>query len=222
METLDDIAVRHGTDKSSLKHDFAQVYEPFVAAWREKPIHMLEIGVLNGASLRTWHEYFPFARIWAIDVREEGRQHEQERVRIHIGHQKDPALLDTVLAESGPLDFVVDDGSHRGEDQQGSLLHLWPKLKPGGVYIMEDVHTSYREKWGMRYREPHTTMEFLKGVTDDINHRWHKQPMTLPDVRSIHFYFETCVICKRVDVGSPRGPRISEGATRYQRPGPER
>lgn len=202
VESLDDIALRHGTDKASRQHDFAEIYDSFLVGWRERELSMLEVGVLNGGSLRMWYDYFPHARIHAIDIRHEAREHERDRVKIFVGDQKDPDLLDEVLANSGPLDLVVDDGSHRAEDQQGTLHHLWPHLKPGGIYIMEDTHTSYREGWGMTYREPHTTMEFLKRVADDIHQRWHHEPVSLTDVRSLHFYFETCVICKRVDVGS--------------------
>jgi len=209
VKSLDDLALRHGTDKSSEKHDFAQIYEPYIERWREEPVTMLEIGVLNGGSLRTWVEYFPQGRIFAIDINKAALAHQTDRAKIFIGDQKDPELLDGLLAESGPLDLIVDDGSHRAEEQLGTLHHLWPHLTPGGVYIMEDIHTSYREKWGMRYREPHTTMEFLKGLADDIQHRWHRQPMGLPDVLSLHFYFETCVITKRLDTGSGRGARAS-------------
>jgi cephalosporin hydroxylase len=199
----------HGTDKSSSNHDFAQIYEPYLAYQRHEPIALLEIGVLDGGSLRTWTDYFTRGRIFAIDIQPAALDHATDRARIFVGDQKDTQLLDRVVTETGPLDIIIDDGSHRAKDQLGSLRYLWPWLSSGGLYIMEDTHTSYLKRWGMEYREPHTTMEFLKGVADDIHARWHQHPVALPDVLSLHFYFETCIIRKRIDVGSNHGPRAA-------------
>ena len=195
-ESMDALALRHGTDKGSQRHDFARVYDGFLSEWRDRPVRVLELGVYEGASLRMWRDYFPQGEIHGVDIKRQAVEHAGERIHVHVGDQKDPELLDRILAQSGPLDLVVDDGSHRYPEQRGSLMHLWPHVKAGGVYVMEDIHTSYLERWGMGYRAEESTVELLKDIIDDIHILAHKQEPVLGSVRSMHFYFETCVICK--------------------------
>jgi hypothetical protein len=73
--SLDELAVRHGTDKSSRRHGFAEIYETYVRPLRDEPIAMLEIGVWKGASLRMWADYFPNGRIHGLDHRPEAAEH---------------------------------------------------------------------------------------------------------------------------------------------------
>lgn len=196
--TMDTLALKHGTDKGSQRHDFARVYDSFLAAKRFQPVKVLELGVHQGASLRMWRDYFPEGQIWGVDIKPAAAAHaEPPRVKVSIGDQKDPELLDAILEECGPLDLVVDDGSHRQPEQLGSLLHLWPYIKPGGCYIVEDVHTSYFESYKMGYRQAGSTMEVLKDAVDDIHAHIHKEQIVLGDVAAMHFYYETCVIEKR-------------------------
>src|SRR5689334_251035 len=156
-ETLQELAVQHGSDKARGGKNFCAIYESYVNPLRGEPLTVLEIGVLDGASLRMWRDYFPRARVFGIDVTPSAKQHEAERIHIMIGDQGDTGFLDRVLETTGPPDFVLDDGSHLREHQIGSLVHLWPRLRRRGLYIVEDVHTSYLEKYGMAWREPGTT-----------------------------------------------------------------
>jgi hypothetical protein len=196
-ETLDELALKHGADKSSEQHGFTAVYERFLEPLRELPITMLEIGVFEGASVRMWRDYFPHARIYAIDFDASACRHSDARITVLVGNQMDPEFLDTVAATSGPLDFVVDDGGHRPEQQLTSLFHLWEHLKLGGVYAIEDVHTSYLGRWSPGWRQPGTAIEVLKDLVDDVNSYWHQRGARLPDVESVQFYPELCVISKR-------------------------
>lgn len=195
--SLDEIARRHGTDKSTQRHSFTPIYETFVAHLRDRPVTVLEIGVLRGASLRMWRDYFADGTIYALDIKEEAKQHAEERIHIHIGDQKKPDVLDRILAQSGPLDLIVDDGGHRAEQQLGSLFHLWEHLKPGGVYMIEDIHTSYLARWKMGYRAPWSTVEFLKTLVDDLHSSTHGRPPSLPDLQSVHFQPELCILTKK-------------------------
>jgi hypothetical protein len=196
-ETLDELALKHGADKSSEQHGFTAVYERFLEPLRELPITMLEIGVFEGASLRMWRDYFPHARIYAIDFAESARQHSDSRITVFVGNQMDRAFLDTVVAASGPLDFIVDDGGHRPEQQVTSFFHLWEYLKLGAVYAIEDVHTSYLGRWSPGWRQPGTTIEVLKDLVDDVNSYWHQRGARLSDIESVQFYPELCLISKR-------------------------
>ena len=196
MRTLDEIACRHGADKSSEQHGFTAVYERLFEPRRDEDLTLLEIGVFEGASLRMWREYFPAARIFAIDFWDAYLEHAPAGTTVLVGNQTDGELPRPVLEATGPLDVVVDDGGHRPEQQLTTLFHLWPHLRPGGVYAIEDVHTSYLGRWSPGYREPGTTIEVLKEVVDDVNWYWHQRGLTLDEVESVQFYPELCVLTK--------------------------
>jgi cephalosporin hydroxylase len=199
VTSLTDLAVLHGTNKakrSSKRPPLTETYEPYLQARRDEPLRIVEFGIENGGSLRMWRDYFPRAQIVGVDIVKNKAQWASERIEVVIGDQKDPKVLARVV-EGGALDVVIDDGSHRAEDQQLTLLQVWPHLAPSGIYIVEDVHTSYREKYDMAWRQPGTTVEFLKGVLDDVHQKVHKQPVTLDDLDYMHMYFTTCVLKRR-------------------------
>jgi 8-demethyl-8-alpha-L-rhamnosyltetracenomycin-C 2'-O-methyltransferase len=146
--------------------------------------------------MRMREEFFRSGRFFGVDIKKAALEQASSRTQVFLGDQKDPELLSRVVQAAGPLDIVIDDGSHRGPDQPATLLYLWPRLKPAGWYVMEDTLTSYLERWGMRYRQMGTTMEFLKNIMDDLHVKWHKQTPTLADVAALHFYPDTCLIRK--------------------------
>ena len=193
---LYDIGARHGTDKAG-QREILRVYEEYFEPLRVTELVLVEIGVLGGASLRMWREYFPRAQIFGIDVDPEAEAHADDRITVLIGSQSDTRFLDTVLERTGRPDIVLDDGSHLARDQITTLLHLWRHVKPGGFYLVEDLHTSYMREYNMRWREPGTTMEFLKDVADDVNRAWHDRPVIFRDVYSLGFFQELCVLRKR-------------------------
>jgi hypothetical protein len=198
--TLDELGLWYGADKSSAGHSFAWIYERYVAEWRKRRVTLLEIGVWRGASLRMWRDYFPRGRIFGIDVDPGAAAHAGDRIEVFIGDQTDPELLRRLVARTGPLDVVVDDGGHRVEQQMPSLAFLWPHLKPGGIYIIEDTHTSYLESYGMGWRRPGSTISELTGCVDDLHRDWHEESATYPDIDFVHFYSGACVLGKRAAV----------------------
>lgn len=122
-----------GTDKE-LRHRYADVYEELLSQFREEPITLVEIGVQGGWSMRAWRDYFEFADLIGIDNRlqfdgvPEGWSF---RLADATSHE---SLLDALVAES--IDVVIDDGSHRVEDQIATaetLMHL------ADLYIIEDI-----------------------------------------------------------------------------------
>jgi predicted O-methyltransferase YrrM len=193
--SLDQLALRHGTDKGILSHGFTPIYDRLLQDWRRRPVTILELGVFEGASVRMWRDYFSAGRIVGVDNDPTATDHVEDRIKIYIGDQANPSFLERVAAAEGPFDLVVDDGGHRATQQKVSLRSLWPHLKPGGIYVIEDIHTSYlQDIYGMGWREPETTVEFLKYVVDDIHEGHHKQAVTLPGIESMHFYPELCVM----------------------------
>ena len=141
-ENLDIIGLRHGTDKASSANDFLTFYASYFEPMRERPVKVLEIGVLDGASLRTWRDYFPNGSVIGVDINPIALEHASERISIEIADQSSERDLRRV-ASLGPYDIVLDDGSHFWKDQILTFQILAPAVRPGGFYILEDLDTSY-------------------------------------------------------------------------------
>ncbi len=154
--SLDALAVRYRTDKSHKVHNFAQFYDRHFAKLREKPLTLLEIGVGRGASIRMWRRYFTNAKLFAVES-ETRRGRWFLGAKVMVGRQEDREFLKQVAEHTGPLDILIDDGSHRVDDQQITLGAAFPFLKPGGYYILEDIHTSL----------PGQTIDF--GLDEDLS-----------------------------------------------------
>jgi cephalosporin hydroxylase len=195
--TLDQLGLLHGADKSSAGHDFTRIYEHYVGNWRHRPVTVLEIGVWRGASVRMWRDYFPQGRVFGIDIDPQAAAQTGERIEIFIGDQADTDLLSRVVKRAGALDVVVDDGSHRVEQQLPTLRFLWPHVKPGGIYVVEDTHTSYLTSYGMGRGMPSSTIAALTAHVDDLHGEWHQEGVACNDLDFVHFYAGTCVLGKR-------------------------
>jgi hypothetical protein len=198
-ETLTQIGARHDTNKTKRSRNrgaVTEIYEPYLAPRRDEELRVVEFGVRTGGSLRMWRDYFPRAQVIGVDIAPGAAEHAGDRIEVLVGDQKDPVLLDEIAAR-GPLDVVIDDGGHRAQDQQEPLLRLWPHLAPDGLYIVEDIHTSYKERYDMGLRRPGTTVELLKGLVDDVHQSQHGESATLAGLEFVHFYFTTCVLKRR-------------------------
>lgn len=139
--TLDEIAIKYGTDKSSLTHNYTPFYEKNLP---NSPKKFLEIGVLNGASIKMWLEYFPETEVHGLDLFTENEPTElikwaeekgySHRLFLHQGNQCDFVLLDKLRHEN--FDIIIDDGSHNSRDQMMTFYGLFN----GGQYYIEDTH----------------------------------------------------------------------------------
>lgn len=128
------------TDKIS--HGFLQVYDPLFMSL-DSISNVLEIGVYNGDSLRLLQNYFPNSNIYGLDLSLPKDHHYNDRFKVLIGNQEDrDDLKHTLNSIDGDLDLIIDDGGHTMKQQQISFGYLFKHLKKGGVYILEDLHTS--------------------------------------------------------------------------------
>jgi hypothetical protein len=139
---LDLIGALAGTDKSSLGNRYLQSYEILLSDLRDEEFTLCEIGVFNGASLRMWKSYFSKATILGIDVSAKCKVHEEDRIVVEIGSQADAQFLDDIMGRYDPL-VVIDDGSHLADHIQFSFETIFPKLRPGGIYIVEDLYMHF-------------------------------------------------------------------------------
>lgn len=137
--SLDLIGISEGTDKHSLQHDYLRHYERMFEPFRDAEIDIIEIGVAQGASLRTWRRFFSRARIVGIDIHPDCRRHADESrgVIVEIGSQDDPGFLMRLCQLYRPS-IIIDDGSHLANHIQFSFERLFPALLPGGCYVFED------------------------------------------------------------------------------------
>jgi hypothetical protein len=194
--TLDQIAQRHGTDKSSLLNALTEKYEMYLAPRRAEPLVLLEIGIYEGASIRTWHEYFPHATIVGVDVVAAPADlcDLAPRVTTFRADQSDAEQLRAIaerLRAAGGLDIVIDDGSHLCSHQIASYKALYPFLNPGGIYFAEDVTTSYREDpYGGGLGRPDTFIRFAQDLVPFIPMSMGCVPARHPweaDLDFVHF-----------------------------------
>ncbi len=208
-ETAIDLAVRHGTDKWG-SHWYARHYDTHFARLRHLPIRLLEIGVggdedpkAGGASLRMWRDYFPSGQIFGIDIWDK-RPHDEARITTFQGGQDDRGFLRRVCEAAGPFNIVIDDGSHHNRHVLASFEALFPQVKPGGLYAIEDAQTSYWRPFGGGSRNvtnPKTTLGFAKGLVESLNFRELDRPGYRPslydrNVVGLHFYHNLVVIDK--------------------------
>ena len=155
---------------------YCHYYDRHLNHLRAKPVKVLEIGVKDGDSLKMWKDYFPQGEICGLEYNPEPlKDFAEDRVRVYIGDQTDTSLLEKIAEEVGPFDLIIDDASHVVEHQQISFEYLFKNsLKPGGLYIVEDLGTSYWKAWGGGLKKPTNTIEYLKSLIDNINFRFYK------------------------------------------------
>jgi len=103
------------------------------------------------------------------------------------GSQDDEAVLNNVNSSQGYFDVIVDDGGHSMKQQITSLVHLFPKVRPGGVYVIEDLQTSYFHGADSGYLVKTTTIEFIKQLIDDVQ---VDSPKKLTQIGPTMFSFE--------------------------------
>ena len=142
---LRDFFVNHKEGPGIWKWEhYFDVYDRHFHRFRGQQINILEIGIYSGGSLDMWRHYFgPKAHIYGVDIEPACRIYESDAVTVFIGDQGDRQFWDMFRRNVPYLDIVVDDGSHHPDDQIVSAEELLPFLRPGGVYLCEDVHGAF-------------------------------------------------------------------------------
>ncbi|SCG58567.1 class I SAM-dependent methyltransferase [Micromonospora halophytica] len=178
QDDLGKLSVAYGSDKWASFHWYTGHYEEQFARYRDQPVRLLEIGIggfdgqLGGASLKMWKKYFHRGLIYGLDLFDKSALN-QGRLTALTGDQSDPAALTAIAEEHGPFDIVIDDGSHENEHVRTSFDALFPYVRPGGLYVIEDMQTSYIPRCGGTagpVAGPDTTVGLLKRLLDDIHH----------------------------------------------------
>lgn len=169
------VALRHHTDKSHF-HNYTPTYHRLLAGKQVKKV--LEIGLgwgglmhndyQHAGSLLMWRDYFPEAEIYGLDIRPDALRNEH---RIH-SFLCDQSSLDSLFRAAnevgGNFDLIVDDGSHVPTHQVSTATVFVPLLAPGGIYVIEDVHTEYFQKGNDHVHVPAGEITELEYVRQNL------------------------------------------------------
>lgn len=202
MNPLEHFFYRESHRMMSKWSHYLEVYHTYFQKYCGRPVTVLEIGVFGGGSLQMWKKYFgPESRIVGIDIMEECRQYEEEQIQIYIGSQEDRNFLREIAAKLGVIDIVIDDGGHSMNQQIVTFEELFPKLAEGGVYVCEDMHTSYWPSFGGG--AGNSFVDYSHRFVDSLNARYSVSDRLNADeltrsLHGIHYYDSMIVLEKRV------------------------
>lgn len=194
--TLDELATKHKCDKGSIGHNYTEYYAEIFESIKSNSLNFLEIGTWNGTSVNVWRNYFPNAKIHSWDINEEWVSRLKglgmPKVFAKQVDQSNKQQLEDASKLDGPFDVVIDDGSHIGTHQILTFETLWPHVKPGGYYIVEDLNCSYNAKWaGTSITD--NFIVYAKNIIDELNFHGRRQEGTSEKTAG------WCNVSKRVD-----------------------
>lgn len=204
MDDLDTIMIRHGSDKATehtrtyaKPHGYtvhmAKYFEPI----RHSPIKFLEVGIGGGESVRAWLDYFENGQIYGIDfVRDTnifnmpGKPY--SRYTFSHGDQTDKTMWACFIANhGGDWDVVLDDGGHFNDQTIITFEAMWPQVKKGGLYIIEDLGVASSP--GSVFLRPSHPNHM-----DWIRDRMHEMNNGANDIAELHFTKELAIFRKHV------------------------
>jgi|GEM_PF-489752 len=175
-----------------------------------KPLRLLEIGTQNGGSLEIWKKYLPpGSEIHGMDIDPKCQEIDfSDNIHFHLGSAADSAFIKSRFAGIS-FDIIIDDGSHLCNEVISTFLDLFKKINPGGIYVIEDLHTSYWENFGGGLRHKNSSIEFFKQFIDTIHadyipgkqfsNEGHFAPflaLCRQEIASISFFDSVCAIGK--------------------------
>lgn len=159
--SLEELMYRYGTDQSKDDHKYTDVFAMLFDHIRWDVRNVTEIGVAFGRGLKAWHDYFTSATIHGLDIFEEGArwvmQVQQKlscfrRAHIYMADSANEASVARLGLELGSMDVIIDDGDHQLGTQQRTLEVMWPLLRPGGLYVIEDVESQGSGQYDILHR----------------------------------------------------------------------
>ena len=156
-------------------HKYHLVYEKFFLKIKNDKLKILEIGVSDGASLRSWSDYFKKSEIIGFDIKNinfEKKKFFKKNIHVYKGSQTDTKFLNFLINKYKKFDIIIDDGSHKPPDVIKSFKILFDSLSVNGLYFVEDTQTSYNHYFGgnafdLKYANTH--VNFFKNLTDSLN-----------------------------------------------------
>lgn len=188
---------------------YFDIYDRHFAAYRNRSPNVLEFGVSHGGSLQMWKHYFgPGATITGVDIDERCAAFTEDDIDVVIGNQEDRTFLYHLADSVGEVDVLIEDGGHTMAQQIATFEVLWPLIRPGGVFLIEDLHTSYWSSYGGGYKRSGTFIEYAKDLIDQQN-AWHSRDhgtLRVDDytrsIRGMHVY-DSIIVFDKASVDAP-------------------
>ncbi len=175
---------------------YFEIYHRHLSKFVGRKVDVLEIGIYSGGSLEMWRNYFgEKCHIYGVDIQGACKTYENDHVSVFIGDQADKAFWSTFRKSVPGIDVLIDDGGHTPEQQQITLEEMLRHLRPGGVYICEDVHGVFNR-----------FAAYATGLVSELNSiafapgsvYQSKATQYQSAIHSIHFYPYLVVIEKRL------------------------
>jgi SAM-dependent methyltransferase len=186
------------TDKGLSGHYYTELYDIFFLPLKNKAAKILEIGIASGDSLKMWRDYFPRATIYGIDIVPK-TELDSDRIKTFVADQANRSQLESFVGKSGGhFDIIIDDGGHHMNHQQISLGFLFKYVKPGGYYIIEDLHMSLPRFWkgyGVLPDESNSTLNMIFKLIREM--RLESFHMPRPEERYLTRNIEFCNLFMR-------------------------
>lgn len=148
LGNLEELGVKYNTDKAGMYkrrgnfvkgHDYLRHYELFLSPLKDDEFTLVELGCYTGASLKMWKEYFPKAKIVGVDLNEKLVSLEEDRISFLCSDATAEDLPQKLSRYDQNIMCILDDCSHAWGDQRRTFEMLFPLLKSGGFYIIEDL-----------------------------------------------------------------------------------
>ncbi len=192
-------------------HIYDKAFAPFISY--NKPVTALEIGVENGGFLQIMSDYLPKgSQIIGLDIDERcANLHFDNNIKLFIGDATDKKIIEKYFSNM-KFDIIIDDASHINSDVIKTFKELFPKLNYGGVYIVEDTHTSYWDWYpeiGGGFKKEGSMIEYFKSLIDSLHFLYIKDfPSSLSadkinelknynqEIASITFYDSVVIVEK--------------------------
>jgi cephalosporin hydroxylase len=154
---------------------YFDIYHSHFEKFYKKNSKIIEFGVFKGGSLDMWKDYFgDDSKIIGIDINPDCEKFNHENCEIYIGDQEDRHFLKKLMNDVGSIDVVIEDGGHEMNQQINTFEEVFPYVVNGGIFLIEDLHTSYWEEYGGGYKKDGTFIEYAKDLVDSINSRNYK------------------------------------------------
>lgn len=181
---------------------YFEIYDKYFKKFRNTDVVMCEIGICKGGSMQMWQDYFgKNATIIGIDVNDECRKYKKENIHIEIGSQDDRNFWNYFKKKYPRIDILLEDGGHTMEQQIITYESMFTHISDGGIYLCEDCHTSYWEKYQGGYKKDGTFIEYSKNWIDAINANYIEGYEMNPGYNKGHIaglhYYDSMVIIEK-------------------------
>jgi len=139
-----------GTDKEFLHNYVTNYYQQAFEPLQAQPIHLFEIGTCTGASLKMWKEFFVNGKVEGVDIEDRRiSEYIDESITYHQSDAYQPAFVEQLPQ----FDIIIDDGPHTLASQLWAITLYHPKLKDGGIFVIEDIDSDNNIKELSEYAE---------------------------------------------------------------------